>query len=74
MTTSFAVVRKQAATGYRLNLPGKHNVLNALAAIAVATACNVLMFLFEALADFSGISRRFQVLGNYSGWESAHGS
>jgi UDP-N-acetylmuramate--alanine ligase len=49
-----------------LNLPGKHNVLNALAAIAVATEEGVDDAAIQAgLADFLGVGRRFQVYGEY---------
>jgi UDP-N-acetylmuramate--alanine ligase len=44
-----------------LNLPGRHNVLNALAAIAVATEVGVGdTAIVKALADFRGVGRRFQ--------------
>ena len=44
-----------------LNLPGRHNVLNALAAIAVATEVGVGdTAIIKALADFRGVGRRFQ--------------
>ncbi|MBK9018889.1 MAG: UDP-N-acetylmuramate--L-alanine ligase [Sulfuritalea sp.] len=44
-----------------LNLPGRHNVLNALAAIAVATEVGVGdTAIAKALADFRGVGRRFQ--------------
>ena len=47
-----------------LNLPGRHNVLNALAAVAVAGELGVDDRAIEkAFAEFSGIDRRFQVLG-----------
>lgn len=50
-----------------LNLPGQHNVLNALAAIAVATELGIEdCFIQKALAEFSGVGRRFQILGNLS--------
>jgi UDP-N-acetylmuramate--alanine ligase len=49
-----------------LNLPGRHNVLNALAAIAVATDEGVPDSAIQAgLADFLGVGRRFQVYGEY---------
>jgi UDP-N-acetylmuramate--alanine ligase len=48
----------------RINLPGRHNVLNALAAVVVASELDVDdAALQRALAGFSGIDRRFQVLG-----------
>ncbi|TCS41715.1 UDP-N-acetylmuramate--L-alanine ligase [Reinekea marinisedimentorum] len=49
-----------------LNMPGEHNVLNALAVIAVATDegvkdCDIV----SGLAEFSGVGRRFQVNGEF---------
>lgn len=56
-----------------LNLPGLHNVLNALAAIAV---CNELAVpddaIIRAMAKFGGVERRFQRYGEVS--LSGHGS
>lgn len=50
-----------------LNLPGRHNVLNALAAIAVAAEEGVEDEAIQAgLAEFLGVGRRFQVYGEYS--------
>jgi UDP-N-acetylmuramate--alanine ligase len=47
-----------------LNLPGRHNVLNALAAIAVATELGIKdQFIQKALAEFHGVGRRFQNYG-----------
>jgi UDP-N-acetylmuramate--alanine ligase len=47
-----------------LNLPGAHNVLNALAAIAVATDLDVSdEAIRSALADFEGIGRRLERIG-----------
>jgi UDP-N-acetylmuramate--alanine ligase len=44
-----------------LNLPGRHNVLNALAAIAVADEIGVPdAAVLKALAEFRGVGRRFQ--------------
>ena len=48
-----------------LNIPGRHNVLNALAAIAVATELGVGDAAIQrALEGFQGIDRRLQVLGD----------
>ena len=48
-----------------LNLPGRHNVLNALAAIAVAVELNVPdAAVVRALANFQGVGRRFQSYGD----------
>jgi UDP-N-acetylmuramate--alanine ligase len=47
-----------------LNLPGEHNVLNALAAIAVAAEVGVdEAAILRGLAGFAGIGRRFQMHG-----------
>ncbi|MEI7431775.1 MAG: UDP-N-acetylmuramate--L-alanine ligase [Betaproteobacteria bacterium] len=47
-----------------LNLPGMHNVLNALAAIAVASELGVSDdAIVKALAEFKGVGRRFQRYG-----------
>ncbi len=47
-----------------LNLTGTHNVLNALAAIAIASELNVPdAAIVKALADFKGVGRRFQRYG-----------
>ncbi|MAS83827.1 MAG: UDP-N-acetylmuramate--L-alanine ligase [Legionellales bacterium] len=47
-----------------LNLPGKHNVLNALATIALSHELGVSdNDIIKALCNFQGISRRFQIRG-----------
>jgi UDP-N-acetylmuramate--alanine ligase len=47
-----------------LNLPGRHNVLNALAAIAVAGELGVAdAAIVKALNEFRGVGRRFQRYG-----------
>jgi len=47
-----------------LNLPGRHNVLNALSAIAVAAELDIAdTDLLRALAEFKGVGRRFQRYG-----------
>jgi UDP-N-acetylmuramate--alanine ligase len=47
-----------------LNLPGDHNVLNALAAVAVATELELPdAAVLEGLAGFDGVDRRFQRYG-----------
>jgi len=49
-----------------LNIPGKHNVLNALAAIAVASDEGIEdAAIVAALAGFEGIGRRFECLGEF---------
>ena len=47
-----------------LNLAGRHNVLNALSAIAVAAELDIAdTALLKALAEFKGVGRRFQRYG-----------
>ena len=47
-----------------LNLPGKHYVLNALAAIAIASELNVSdAAIIKALKEFKGVGRRFERYG-----------
>ncbi len=47
-----------------LNVPGAHNVSNALAALCVARACDVsLEAACDALGTFTGIKRRFERVG-----------
>ena len=54
----------EAALPCTLNLPGRHSVLNALAAMAVALEAGVLpATLQRALARFEGIGRRFHCYG-----------
>jgi UDP-N-acetylmuramate--alanine ligase len=57
----FAVEREgQASLSVELNLPGRHNVQNALAAIAVAGELGVPdAAILEALSSFTGVGRRF---------------
>jgi UDP-N-acetylmuramate--alanine ligase len=50
----------------RLNLPGKHNVLNALAAAAIGWQLGVeTRTIARALENFQGIGRRFNVKGEF---------
>ena len=67
LRSRFTVVRPAPAPPLQvvLNLPGRHNVLNALAAVAIAcdlelddAACQ------QALAGFEGVDRRLQMLGD----------
>ena len=56
-----------------LNLAGRHNVLNALAAIAVAVELNVPdAAIQKALAEFKGVGRRFQRHGEIAAREGGH--
>jgi UDP-N-acetylmuramate--alanine ligase len=66
-TMTFDVVRpnSKTLTGITLNLPGEHNVLNALAAITIAWELDVPdEAIVTALKAFAGVGRRFQQMGN----------
>jgi UDP-N-acetylmuramate--alanine ligase len=68
MRTQFIVERPkgQPPLPITLNLPGRHNVLNALAAIAVASELKVQdRAIIDALENFAGIGRRFQIYGDF---------
>jgi UDP-N-acetylmuramate--alanine ligase len=61
-----AVIRNGGTTRLpiTLNLPGRHNVLNALAAIGVASEVGASNeAIIKALAEFAGVGRRFQHYG-----------
>ncbi len=65
-TTRFQALRPgRGPLAVELNLPGTHNVRNALAAIAVATELDVRDdAMRSALAGFQGIGRRLEFLGD----------
>lgn len=55
-------------TSLTLSVFGKHNVSNALAAIATAYVCNLpINQVKEALNKFTGAKRRFELVGKYNG-------
>ena len=69
LLTKAAIYNKDILLGeLNLSIPGRHNVLNALAAIAVSINCGLS---FPAIADslqtFRGVMRRFQDIGECSG-------
>jgi UDP-N-acetylmuramate--alanine ligase len=66
---SFDVIyRKNLVGRFALRVPGQHNVLNALAAIALCHAVGLEFAEIRAgLADFRGIRRRFELLGTPNG-------
>jgi UDP-N-acetylmuramate--alanine ligase len=64
---SFRAIREgvRGALDVRLNMPGRHSVQNALAAIAVGTELGVSDdAIRKALAEFHGVGRRFQRYGD----------
>lgn len=66
LSSEFTVIRPapHSALNVRFKYPGRHNVLNALASIAIATELGVDdASIINALAKFQGVGRRFQMLG-----------
>src|SRR5262249_13193483 len=67
---SFEVKERSSGTKMlvRMRVPGRHNVMNALAAIAAAVAVGVpLTGGASALRDFAGIKRRLEIVGTEGG-------
>ncbi len=63
-----AVIRGQSGGIFSVPVPGKHNVLNSLAAIAVSLELQVPYGVIKkALGGFSGIQRRFEFKGEAGG-------
>jgi UDP-N-acetylmuramate--alanine ligase len=58
----------RALADWSIPIPGRHNALNALAAIAVATEAQIGDDVIRrAIAGFSGVKRRFQLTGIWNG-------
>ncbi len=69
LTTRFILERPEERPDLtvKLSMPGEHNALNAAAAAAVATELGLPDQAIEAgLQDFSGVGRRFSVMGELS--------
>ena len=68
LTSSFTVRRRQGEDlKIRLAMPGRYNVLNALAAIAIASDEGIKdPDIVAGLQEFEGVARRFQVHGRFS--------
>src|SRR5262245_22416295 len=55
-------------SGWSIPLPGHHNALNSLAAVAAASEAGIAdEAIRRALAGFSGVKRRFQLTGTWNG-------
>ena len=69
LSTSFEVLQRGVALGRaRVAMPGKHAVLNALAAIVVAVEFGIPFDrIVAALSEFEGIMRRFEHKGDAAG-------
>ncbi|RPH94007.1 UDP-N-acetylmuramate--L-alanine ligase [candidate division KSB1 bacterium] len=67
--TQFSVIRDNREVGtLQLQVPGRHNVLNALAAVVVGEELDVpIKVIAAALSEFSGVHRRFEIKGEVGG-------
>lgn len=67
--SDFVVWRGREEIGdWRLEIPGRHNILNALAAIAAANQVGVdLEIARQTLQEFRGVARRFEIKGEFRG-------
>ncbi|MFN7097270.1 MAG: UDP-N-acetylmuramate--L-alanine ligase, partial [Gammaproteobacteria bacterium] len=68
-STHFKVIRKNRndKLSITLSIPGRHNILNALAAIAIATEIGVSDEAIQrALNNFQGVGRRMQIMGEFT--------
>ena len=67
--SSFKVINRGKELGrFKLNMPGLHNVYNALSAVAVGLELEIdIDAIKKAFAEFSGVQRRFQVKGEING-------
>lgn len=64
--TTFTITHDGGSVDLSLNLPGRHNALNATAAVAVAHEEGIDdKYIVAALEKFEGIGRRFQQHGEY---------
>jgi UDP-N-acetylmuramate--alanine ligase len=69
LAVRFEVIRRGEPLGeFEVRMPGMHNVLNALATIAVADELQVPHDVVRrALAEFGGVQRRFTIVGEHDG-------
>ncbi|KRT72420.1 MAG: UDP-N-acetylmuramate--L-alanine ligase, UDP-N-acetylmuramate--alanine ligase [Deltaproteobacteria bacterium CSP1-8] len=69
MTNRFRVIHRGKSLGeVSLSAPGRHNVSNALAAVAVASELGISFDkIREGLSDYRGVHRRFQIKGEREG-------
>ena len=68
-TTEFEILRpdKKKPLKIKLNMPGKHNALNATAAVVIATDENISDRDIKAgIRNFSGVGRRFDIRGEFN--------
>jgi UDP-N-acetylmuramate--alanine ligase len=69
LSTSFDVIHQRKEIGrLKIQMPGLHNVYNALATVATAFELDIpFRTVQETLREFSGIQRRFQIKGEKKG-------
>jgi len=67
--SEFDVMLKDKNLGrFELNIPGKHNILNALAVIGVSELLKIPSYIiYKSLKNFKGVKRRFEFKGEKKG-------
>lgn len=65
---TFDIVNGSERTTVSLKVPGKHNILNALAAFATCRAIKIpAEYIVKGLENYQGTDRRFQYKGEFNG-------
>ncbi|WP_430417350.1 UDP-N-acetylmuramate--L-alanine ligase [Parasphingorhabdus sp.] len=68
LSSQFTIVAGEDQFPVEMKIPGRHNIANGLAAIAAARAVGVpIMTSVAALANFTGLARRFDIVGSANG-------
>lgn len=68
LASSFNLIVAGQQYPVTLQIPGRHNIMNALAALAAASAADVsLATSIAAVAHFTGLARRFDIIGSVNG-------
>lgn len=69
ISSSFDLIHKDKLLGnFLINVPGEHNIYNALAAIIAAIYVGAdILKIKETLPEFRGAGRRFEILGEVNG-------
>jgi UDP-N-acetylmuramate--alanine ligase len=67
-STCKVIARGESLGELTINIPGVHNVKNALAAVAVGTELGIAFpVIAEAISEFTGVYRRFEIKGEADG-------
>lgn len=66
-TTYKAVLQGEELGEIKLNVPGRHNVLNSLLSVAIGLELEIpFAYIQQGLSDYNGVFRRFEFKGEYN--------